>query len=205
MLVVSFYTVNGSYPALAARLRASCERFGLRHKIVEAPQRESWKDAINMKAGFILQSLLDERGPVLWLDCDCEVRKRPTLLMSGLMLPGSPDFAVYNWRTTDHDYDESEITNSGGVSYWNYTAPAIELLVRWQVACSQHPACVDDQTLDAVWKKFRPPVRAMWLPKTYNWMWSTESRDQVIDTAFGPVPDDVVIWHDYVGGKHWNG
>lgn len=199
MIAISFYTANGKYPALASRLRKSCERFDLRHKIVEAPQQDCWHRTINLKPGFILQSLLDAREPVLWLDCDCEIRQPPKLL-SNVAMTGT-DFAVYNWQAHG-DYDGSEITNSGGVSYWAYTAPVLDLLIRWQFACQNNPLAVDDETLDYVWKHFRPPVKPLWLPKEYNWMWSNGPQDPVIERAFGPVPDDCVIWHDYVGGKH---
>lgn len=192
MICISFYTSNGRYPDLAARLRASCDRVGLRNKILSAPEQPTWYKTINMKAGFILQMLLDAREPVLWLDCDCEVRAYPSFF--GKELPPLFDFAALNWLPDDPNYDGDEILNSGGVTYWNYTAPAIELLVRWQQACQQNPDAIDDQTLDAVWKRHQMKfhVKPLWLPRTYNWM----------EPQFGPAPEDVVIWHEYAAGKH---
>jgi hypothetical protein len=198
MIAISFYTSDGAYPRLADRLRASCEAVGLKNKIVQGPSRETWHRTINMKAAFILQNLLDAREPVLWLDCDCVVRKFPALLCRN-----EHDFAIYNWCMADHQFDGTKLLNSGGVSYWGYTAPAIELLVRWSAACHANPAAIDDQTLDAVWKEHRPPVKPFWLPKTYNWMCRKNGvEDLVIRREFGPEPADCVIWHDYCGGKH---
>lgn len=187
MIAVSFFTNNGSYPALAERLHNSCDAVGLRHKIVSVKDRPTWHNAVNLKPGFILHMLMEAREPVLWLDCDCEVRKFPSLLADT-----DADLAVYEWRHGERDWDGSEICNSGGASYWAYTAPAMELLVRWGHASQQYPDMVDDQTLDAVWKASRPTVKPLWLPKTYNWM----------ESHFGPTPEDCVIWHDYAEGRH---
>lgn len=189
MICISFFTSNGAYPRLVDRLRKSCERFDLRHKIIEAPPQDSWHRTINHKAAFILQSLLDIREPVLWLDCDCEIRQPPTVFDGT-----DADFAILNWKSGENNYDGHEITNSGGVSYWAYTAPSIDLLVRWQAACQANPNAIDDQTLDEVWRKHRPPMKALWLPREYNWM----------EPQFGPAPADTVIWHEYVNGGHWD-
>ena len=192
MIVCSFYSPNGRYPALAARLNRSCERFGLRAHIQMLQDGGDWNRTTANKVNYLLQCLLDYRCPVLWLDADCELMALPTLLWQG-----APDFAVYNWHADTANvnavpYDPHKLLSSGGVIYFTYTAPAIELLVRWRDAMMLAPTSIDDQTLDMVWAQTRPPVRQLWLPKQYNWMTG----------LFGDPTSDVVIRHDYIDGAH---
>jgi hypothetical protein len=191
MIVTSFYTNNGKYPALAARLRASCERLAIRHHIVELPDNGDWKSSNNFKPHLIMSTLLDNREPVLWCDADCEILAPPEI-------PDSADFAEYNWKADlkpawKVKYDPSILLGSGGVIYFKYTAPALELLVRWVAQMNLNPAAIDDQVLDVVYNQIRPPVTAHWLDKRYNWMTG----------LFGMKPPaDCVIRHDYIKGGH---
>ena len=78
--------------------------------------------------------------------------------------------------------------HSGGVTVWGYTAPAIELLLRWNRALAENPEAVDDQVLDAVINQCGIPLKWKHLPKEMNWM----------PALFGPVHPGVIVRHDYV-------
>jgi len=192
MIVASFFTRNGSYPQLAQRLSDSCTRLGLHHRIVEAADTGQWKSSNNMKVAVIHQFMFELRRPVLWVDVDCEILKLPILLWEE-----DHDFAAYNWHGDSDNvnhvpYDPSRLFCSGGVLWFRYTAPAMELLWRWRAALAANPQGVDDQVLDEVYNSARPPVRPLWLPRTYNFM----------TRLYGDPTPDVVIRHDFVEGGH---
>jgi hypothetical protein len=200
VIFISYFTPDGAYPALARKLQASLERFKLRADIQLRPSFGSWAEACRYKSRFILDKLFQYREAVVWMDIDTEVWKYPEMLF------GEHDFAIYNW-TADrgHHLDgripfnpkSAVLLCSGGVQKWGYTAAAIELLVRWIAKFDNTPwKNGDDPLLDAAYNEFRPPVSALWLPKTYNRMDKHTKHWAEID------PSDVVINHDYVGGRH---
>lgn len=167
MVVISAYTTNGDYPQLADQLIKSCDKFGLRHSVTEMGGRSTWLETVRNKPSWILSRLFELREAVLWLDADCEIIRLPSLLF-GM----SHDFAAYNWKA-DHGthvgYDPNQLQVSGGVLYFGYTAPAIELLGHWQTEVAYRPnAYGTDPSLNVAFNNYRPPVRAMWLPKSYN-------------------------------------
>lgn len=193
MKVISFYTNHGKYPELAARLKASCNRFDLPHSVVEIPDAGDWTKCNSAKAGFILSKLLDNRGPVLWVDCDCEFRRSPLPEFVG-------DFACYNWHGDRENvnrfpHEPSKLRSSGGVLYFGYTAPAIEMIIRWVDAVDANPHLREDIVLDEVFNRVKPPVNPLWLGKKWNWM----------DGLYGPPQDDCVIYHEFTCGAHRDG
>lgn len=103
-LVVSMYT--DGYAQKAARLRASCERFGLAHELRRVPtvhtsiSRHGTPDAAYTKAAVILETQARRRRPVLYVDADCEFRSAPALI--GELLEGGTEFAIYNWAADRH-------------------------------------------------------------------------------------------------------
>lgn len=200
MIFISFFTPNGAYPALAQKLQASLDRFGLRPDVQMRPPFASWEEGCRYKSRFILEKLLQYREPVVWMDVDTEVWQYPHLLF------GDHDFAIYNW-TADRGHHQdgripfdpksTRLICSGGVQKWGYTAAAIELLLRW-IAKFRDTSWNkgDDPLLDAAYNDFHPPVNPLWLPKTYNRMDKHTSHWSDIPAA------EVVINHDYIDGQH---
>jgi len=192
MKVISFFTRHGKYPEMAQRLAASCQRLGLSHWAPELSDQGDWKTSTNFKPRFILSTMLELRSPLLWVDIDTEILRLPSLVWQGVT-----DFAIYNWKadagnTRQTPYDPGDLQCSSGVIYFGYTAPALDLLVRWNEQITANPNDIDDFALDKTYKLYRPPVKALWLPKTYNWMTG----------HFGPATEECVIRHDYVAGGH---
>lgn len=202
-MFISFFTPNGQYPFLAAKLIKSLNKFDLPHDIVEMPPMESWTKACSFKSTFILDKLLTYRRPVIWLDIDTEVWRFPTLLF------GDEDFGIYNWHadnnhhldgTFDYNPQAKTLCCSGGVQKWGYTAPAIELLLRWICAIQEHgDDAGDDPMLDRAFNESCPPVKPLWLPKVYNRM--DKHTQHWSNIAVG----DVVINHDFTNGNHRKG
>jgi len=200
ILYISFFTSEGHYPVLAERLRRSLDRLDLRYDIEQRAPFASWAEGCRFKSSFILAKLLQRRGPVVWLDIDTELMQRPVLF------DDTHDFAIYNWKAdTHHHLDRSdtadpaarELVCSGGVQKWGYTAPAMELLMRWISSFDAHDwSRGDDPLLDRVFNTFLPPVQSLWLPKTYN-------RMAGLSHHWAEVADaEVVIEHHYTRGGH---
>lgn len=192
MIVTSYFTCNGRYPDLAERLAASCARFGVEHDIVEVADPGDWHRGCGMKPDRILGSLLRYREPILWMDVDCEFVASPESLATA-----EADFAIYNWRADAANRpgapaDPTQLMCSGGVSLWGYTAPAMDLLIRWQGVIAKSPPGEDDPMLDYAFNTFRPPVTTAWLSKRQNWMTG----------LWGEPPADCIVRHDYTNGQH---
>ena len=190
-IVLNRFTREGTYQECAERLSASCTQFNLRKSIEAVDTHGSWLDTVKQKPTWILRTLMDVREPVLWLDADCELIKFPSLLYSS-----GADFAAYNWRADPEsgkcfEYDPNRLEVSGGVMLFGYSAAAIELLLRWNDAVQEN--CCErgtDPLLSAVFNATRPPVRCLWLPKSYN-------RHE------GVWPDvEPIINHAYSRGGH---
>lgn len=191
MIVVSYYTGVGRYTALAQRLATSCERFGLQHHIEQHEDRGGWEASLAIKPRVILSALLRHRGAVLWLDADCE------LLAPFPQAPVGVDFGIHNWCADAENPNGMEpspppLVASGGVMYADYTAPVLELVVRWLDAMERNPARVDDQCLSAIYTATRPPVTPWWFGRQLNWMTG----------LWGKPPSDCIVRHDYTAGQH---
>ena len=92
---------TGGDAGKAARLRASCERFGVEHDIREVPSvhqsisKRGTADLAYTKPKLILDALARHRRPVLYIDADCEIVAEPALV--GELLGKGVEFAIYNW------------------------------------------------------------------------------------------------------------
>lgn len=170
MRVLSRYTNQGEYKALAQKLALSCERFGLQASIDAVEAEETWAATANEKPTWILNALLNAREAILWLDADCEIVKLPVLLLGA-----SVDIAAYNFAAdpdnrTGVAYDPAKAVVTTGVLYVSYTAGAIELMLRWISSIARGNGEQTDPLFDEAFNTCRPPVRCLWLPKAYNRM-----------------------------------
>lgn len=168
MIVLNRHTLTGKYPALAGLLRESCKRFSIIFDIETVPSAGDFNANNNRKPVFLLDALMTHRQPVVWLDADCEIKKYPSLFDSF-----GGDFASYNWcadpqNTNGLPFNTNLLRCSGGVLWFNYSAPAFELLVRWRDALAVHPEETDDDMLSEVFNSNRVPAQTLWLPKSYN-------------------------------------
>jgi hypothetical protein len=190
---VSFFTPNGKYPELAEKLKASLDKFELNCDVMELPQFPSWQTAVAYKPQFILEMFQLHARPVVWMDIDTEVWQFPEMLF------GPHDFAVYNWAVdTDHHLDgrveRDKMLCSSGVVKFGWTEGAYNLLKRWQERMVGRESA-DDPELDWAYNE-GADVNPLWLPKTYNRMDKHTHHWSSIPAS------EVVINHDYTGGRH---
>jgi hypothetical protein len=170
MIVVTTYTPGSKYEDYAKKLEASCDRFGIQFRGIEIESRETWHDTDLIKIEIVRELLLEYRRPICWMDSDCEIVQFPTLLIDPPC-----DFAAYNWHADPDNtgglyYDNTRLQVSGGVLYFRYSAPALELVVRWEQMSLLAQSGGTDPPLDAAFNQYKPPVNPIWLPKSYNRM-----------------------------------
>jgi hypothetical protein len=93
MIFTAFYTRATIYESEAARLRRSLDRLNLSHNIISIEDRGSWKANAQYTATFIQSMLAVHPGPIIHLNADAVVWKRPSALMS--LPPQWFDLAVH--------------------------------------------------------------------------------------------------------------
>jgi hypothetical protein len=193
IVFVSFFTPDGDYPDLACKLVSSLDKFKLPWQVDEFPSFGSWQKGTANKSQFV-KSMMDRYDrAVVWLDIDTEVWQFPELLF------GPQDFAIYNFsKDTDHhldgQIDTSKMLCAGGVIKFGNTPGAKDLLNRWSDVMKTS-TIEDDPELDRLYND-GADVDVLWLPKTYN-------RMDKHTHHWSSIPDDqVVINHNYTGGRH---
>lgn len=173
--IVSFYTNNWTYPLHAVRLKQECEQLGLDCYIKELQDSGSWISNTRMKTGFIRDTILYLRKPILWIDVDGSILKLP------IDIDQSVDFAARKkpigagrvWHV--------------GTMFFNYTAKSLELIDRWY---KEDIAGSDELALEVVWNQ---GWDGTWqnLPLNYFYIQKKDSE----------LPDDCVIFHRLSTGE----
>jgi hypothetical protein len=103
-LIGAMYT--RSHSDRAARLSASCEKFGLPYVVHEVPavhrsiSPKGTDDLSFTKANFIQHLLTAHGKPILYVDADCEFLSEPVLIDQ--LVKARYDFAIYNWFADDY-------------------------------------------------------------------------------------------------------
>lgn len=193
-LFVSYYTKEGDYNLYANNLRQSLISFNLEHEIEEVSSHGHWNKNNAIKPTFILKKMLDHHRPIIWLDCDCEIKQEPKLLIeTGIWNADGRyvydvvnyDLAIYRWIFKDNkevkNIEEiNEINNiddyhsmfSGGVIGLDYNVKTLELLIKWVSECNENPLKREDQILDRIYQENKSHLKlnGLWLPKSYNRM-----------------------------------
>lgn len=94
--LISFFTE--SYSAGAARLEASCERFGIQSEIIPSAFRDQtqadWRRNTFAKAEFIRSQMARIDGPLVWVDADAEIQRPPILFDE--LAEGAATLAAYS-------------------------------------------------------------------------------------------------------------
>lgn len=80
-LIVSFYTNDWQYPQHAERLKKECDLLGLEHHIVVRKSAGGYLQNTCMKP-FFIRECLELGRPILWIDVDGSILKKPFFFMN---------------------------------------------------------------------------------------------------------------------------
>jgi len=166
--IVSFFTPQDDYPKQAERFVGELEALGLEYFVAEAPDQGSYLANIRQKALVCWRSLLQLGKPILFVDVDGTVCRKPDLDLS-------VDFAAVP-KPEDHPRRWFV-----GCLFFNYTTAGIDLAQRWVRATGDWS---DESALDDVWKAGEWEGTWLELGPEYMEILRNENAD--------PSPDTVV-------------
>ena len=122
--IISYYTENTPYEEEVKGLIASCEKHNLPYSIDSIPNFGSWEANCCFKPQYILKKLTDLKRPVLWIDADAIVFRKPTIFETL-----KADVAIYiNKALPDHHSSQMP----SGTIFFNHTENAFTILKEWE-------------------------------------------------------------------------
>lgn len=151
-IIVSYYTPGTHYEDHAKALAQSAKRLGLDVITGARSSKASWVENCGQKAAFLRDVWNEVQRPILWIDADARIIRRPTIVENL-----ATDFAairIHDWLF------------HGGQIYFGKTDAASELLERWQFYCNNYPYVWDQVSLGYAWWDMAVDQRinATWLP-----------------------------------------
>jgi hypothetical protein len=149
------YCTRGGYEAEASRLRESMELLNMPHQVRVIESLGTWQKNCLYKAVFIREMLEKYKKPVLYVDADAVFHKIPVLIETL-----EADFAVHYFRNAQL---------ASGTLFFNYTAPALNLLDAWIDKNRHNPKDRDQDNLQRVLEKpgWTNRIRIHYLPAEY--------------------------------------
>ena len=162
MIVVSFYTPNTIYEERMRTLKASVEKFKLRHDIQPVEDKGSWRKNVSYKPTFLLEMLKKHKEPILWVDADGVFRQAPKLLYNT-----NCDVAYFYWDMVGFR------TICTGTLYFANTDMAFQILKAWETldkaqSTTESGQIVLTRTLEQN-LKIRLNSTILLLPMSYLW------------------------------------
>lgn len=125
-LLISYHTDQPGkdyYRTCAERLQRQCSQFEIRHDIANIQPLGGYAVNCLLKPGFILEKMISHKEPVVWMDCDTELKA---------------SFSEFN----DIDADIGMATHSGDIEgikaspiLFNYSPGAFKVVREWAIHC----------------------------------------------------------------------
>lgn len=127
-LIVSFYTKDSLYEEEIRDLILSCEALKLEYSINGVVSLGSWEKNCCYKPKFLLEKLLVYKKPLLWIDADAIIIKKPFI----------DNFLQYDFgfRFKYDEKDKKQGIRSGTI-FINYSEESIEFLKKWDQECQK--------------------------------------------------------------------
>lgn len=122
-LIVSYYTKKTLYQLEVQNLIASCEKWNLSFDIEGIDSFGSWELNCGYKPFFLFRKLQELKKPILWIDADAVILKRPEVIEAF-----AADLAVRINEGLPIDHPSKVISST---IFVNYTPEGAELLRRW--------------------------------------------------------------------------
>lgn len=122
VVFVSAFTKNTPYEEEVETLRDSLDKFGLSYVIYEIPNQGSWIRNTQEKVKYMFRALEDYKCPIVWVDADAEIHKKPDYFKSV-----NKDIEFY----TIKEWDDYLI----GTLFLNYNLRVKEFITTWIYNC----------------------------------------------------------------------
>ncbi len=151
--VISFYTQDWEYPIYAESLAIDCRKLEVPCVIEELKSTRSYLRNTCLKPKFIYDKLLQLQGPLLWIDCDGSLLKKP-VFFDGLVC----DFAAKK-KT-----DKSDRCWHVGTMFFNYTPAMVNFLEQW---IKNTGKLSDESSLEVTWREIGHTINVSDIPKEY--------------------------------------
>lgn len=175
-IVISFYTNDWLYPHYAENLRADCDRFGLKHHIVERASTNRYLGNCQIKPFFVQECLEEFKMPVFWMDADGSILRTPDKLFDDENINYD---LVANRPVNDHSRIHV------GSMLLNYTDPMKRFVKVWcESILKKSP--LDDAAFNGTWDHHKESLKVKLLPDNYFYIHRNPADS---------VPADAVIMH----------
>lgn len=158
LTVISFYTPTWEYEQHAERLRKECDDLNLRHHIRRLDDTGSWLSNTRLKSKFIQNTMANLDCPILWIDVDGSICKRPVFIESN---SSNYDFIGRHQRTGPMR------TWHVGTMYFNNTPITKTLINRWADSCGSENAKSDEAVFEDTWHSIKDEIRYCEMPEEY--------------------------------------
>ena len=168
-LIISFYTPDWEYPKHAKRFAEECAHLGLEYRIEQRDSRGGYLENTCIKPEFIRDMLHEEKRPVLWVDVDGSIYKRPNF-----------------FKDLDADFAAKRMPKNRkrvwhvGTMWFNYTPDILDFMDRWVELTG---SLSDESSLEEAWKEFQW-LKASDIPPEY---FTIEERRK------GPISGTVIM------------
>ena len=155
-VVISFYTNDWEYPQHAIRLTSECLKLNLKYVIKERPSKGGYLENTCQKPFFIRECLRSLNAPVLWVDVDASIYKRP-IFFDGL----DADVSLKH-----KDPKKYRRKYHVGTMWFNNTPMAYRLLDLW---CERVGSLSDESTLEDIYSEIESEgCRIVDMPVEYH-------------------------------------
>ena len=164
-IFLTFYT--NEYENDAMRLVNSLRPYGLTAMAVKKEDQGSWQKNTHLKPVFIKEQMLAHPGsPVVWVDADALIRKRPKLLDK---FWERCDIAAVRWS---HPGKHTPEVLSGTIGFAS-SEPSFSVVDRWIELCQEQPNKWDQRLLWQAIQDVGGSVMVEWLPPEYCFIYDT--------------------------------
>jgi hypothetical protein len=153
-LIVSYFTRDWHYPQHAARLAGECEALGLEAHIEERESRGGYTQNCCIKPEFIRECLQTAGRPVLWVDVDASILRKPDFFLGADGWDFQARKMASRRRRTWHV----------GTLWFNPTPATLDFVDEWVARTGD---MTDESALDQTWKARDWGLRTRDIPPTY--------------------------------------
>jgi hypothetical protein len=153
--IISFYTNTWTYLQHAERLKRECNKLGLRHHIKQLETTGEWITNTRLKPEFVLNTMNELDTPLLWIDVDGSIYKKPNALVDA-----TEDFMGRHQRTGPRR------TWHVGTMFFNNTESSKTLISNWVDQCKLGTGS-DEAAFEEAWKMCGETMKYKELPAEY--------------------------------------